>query len=177
MQREKNHTTETNISTITSRMGTLFVQRREKIDFYLHTRQETPKREKATTQRNDELTALCNLITSYYSQLDRCLFYSFSISFLPSFSSAGDVEWSAAVRYNRLLLLLILTLHFSAPFHVGSLLFVLCWRLSDFQRWTIRMNTVRLKAAKSELHSLTRTIDWFGRLNSLFFSSIRCVES
>lgn len=27
-------------------------------------------------ERNDELTALCNLITSYYSQLDRCLFLS-----------------------------------------------------------------------------------------------------
>lgn len=69
----------------------------EKRSIFTYTREK--KHTAYTQHRNDELTALCNLITSYYSQLDRCLFYSFSISFLPSFSSASMLSVFVVVRF------------------------------------------------------------------------------
>lgn len=89
---KKNHTTET-LTPIG--MGTLFMRRREKINSYLHVKKER-KKNNASKQKNDELTALCNLITSYYGQLDRCLFYGFSISFFDRFRRfCDDVQFNA----------------------------------------------------------------------------------
>lgn len=56
------------------------------------------EREKTRRKRNDELTALCNLITSYYSQLDRCLFLSF-FDFLRLHSPSRSPACFCCVRY------------------------------------------------------------------------------
>lgn len=109
-----------------------------------------------------------------------CLFYSFSISFRPSFSSGCGCALQSfcyVVGYKDT--------HFSAPFHVGfrSLFYVDVCLISRDERfqcaqldwkgrnWNHKQNEYR--------HTLMHTIDWFGRLNSLrfFLFTFQCVES
>lgn len=75
-----------------SAVAWVVVQRRENSTF------ERKERKNNLRKRNDELTALCNLITSYYSQLDWCLFLSF-FDFLRFYSLFRCPTCVCCVRY------------------------------------------------------------------------------